>query len=71
MKPEFEFGNAAQRLRTQPSDAQLEPEVVEYLADWLGCLRMLAPADRGGDTCNWCGGNHALDIARVVNGSGR
>lgn len=70
MKPEIEFGNAAQRLRTQP-DAQLEPEVVEYLADWLGCLPMLDPSERGGDKCGWCGSNHALDIARVVNGTGR
>ena len=70
MKPESELANAAQRLRAKP-DAQLEPEVTEYLADWLGCLKMLDPSDRGGDTCNWCGSNHALDIARVVNGTGR
>ena len=70
MKPEIEFGNAAQRLRAKP-DAPLEPAAVEYLADWLGCLKMLDPSERGGDKCAWCGANHALDIARVVNGTGR
>jgi len=70
MKPEIEFGNAAQRLRTNP-DAPLEPEVVEYLADWLGCQKMLDPSERGGDKCSWCGTDHALQIARVVNGTGR
>jgi hypothetical protein len=70
MKPEIEFANAARRLRTQPN-AHLDPAVVEYLAEWLGCLPMLAPSERGGDKCGWCGDNHALAIARVVNGSGR
>ncbi|WP_069769754.1 hypothetical protein [Streptomyces sp. LUP30] len=70
MKPETEFANAARRLRANP-DAQLEPEVVEYLADWLGCLPMLDPSERGGDECGWCGTNHALQIARVVNGTSR
>jgi hypothetical protein len=69
MKPEIEFGNAAQRLGKP--DAQLPPEAVEYLADWLGCLKMLDPSERGRDNCGWCGNNHALDIARVVNGTGR
>lgn len=70
MKPEIEFTNAAQRLRIQP-DAQLEPEVAEYIADWLGCLAMLDPAERGGDKCGWCSGNHALAIASGVNGGRR
>lgn len=70
MKPEIEFANAAQRLRTNP-DAPLDSAVMEYLADWLGCLPMLDPAERGGDKCGWCGANHALDIARVVSGTGR
>lgn len=70
MKPEIEFANAAQHLRIRP-DAPLDPEVVGYLADWLGCLPMLDSSERGGDKCGWCGSNHALDIARVVNGSGR
>ena len=70
MKPEIEFDNAAQRLRAKP-DAPLDAEVVEHLADWLGCLKMLDPSERGGDKCGWCEANHALDIARVVNRSGR
>lgn len=70
MKPEIEFTNAAQRLRTQPA-AQLEPEAVEQVGDWLGCLAMLDPSDRGGDECAWCGANHALMIARAVNGGRR
>ncbi|MFE9286641.1 hypothetical protein [Streptomyces olivaceus] len=70
MKPEIEFSNAAQRLRTQP-DAPQDPEVMEQVADWLGCQAMLDPEDRGGDTCTWCDGNHALLIARAVNGGRR
>lgn len=70
MEPDIEYGKAAQRLRTQ-SDAQLEPEAVEQIGDWLGCLAMLDPADRGGDECGWCGSNHALAIARAVNGGRR
>lgn len=70
MKPEIEFAKATQRLRAKP-DAPLEPEVVECLADWLGCLEMLDPSERGGDKCGWCGADHALQIARVVNGTGR
>lgn len=70
MKPEVEFDNAAQRLRATP-DTPLEPEVAEHLADWLGCLKMLDPSERGGDKCAWCDANHALDIARAVNGSRR
>jgi hypothetical protein len=69
MRPDTELTNAARRLRTKP-DIALDPEVVEYLADWLGCLPMLDPSERG-DDCGWCGNNHALTIARVVNGSGR
>ncbi|OUD03346.1 hypothetical protein [Streptomyces swartbergensis] len=70
MKPEIEFSNAAQRLRTA-SDTPLEADVVQYVGDWLGCLAMLDPSERGGDTCGWCGSNHALDIARTVNGGRR
>lgn len=70
MKPEIEFSNAAQRLRTQP-DVPQDPEVVEQVADWLGCLAMLAPEGRGGDSCGWCNSNHALLIARAVNGGRR
>jgi hypothetical protein len=69
MKPEIEFGNATQRLGSP--DAQLPPEAIAHLADWLGCLEMLDPSDRGGDTCGWCGSDHALDIARAVNGTSR
>lgn len=70
MRPDTELTNAARLLRTKP-DTPLGPEVVEHLADWLGCLPMLDPSERGGDECGWCGGNHALTIARVVNGTGR
>lgn len=70
MKTETEIANAARRLRTQPN-ATLGPEIVEHLADWLGCLPLLDPSERVGDDCGWCGNNHALAIARAVNGGGR
>ncbi|MFF4791806.1 hypothetical protein ACFY2M_19055 [Streptomyces sp. NPDC001276] len=38
----------------------------ELLADWLGCLAMLDPSERSSDICGWCGGNHALAIARTI-----
>ena len=63
-----ELGRAADRLRMQPADVQL---AAEHLTDWLGCLQMLDPSEWGGDKCGWCSGNHALDIARAVNGGRR
>lgn len=74
-----ELGTAADFLRSATFQGAMTatPAVAallrarESLADWLGCLATLAPDDHSGDTCNWCGANHALDIARAVNGSGR
>lgn len=65
---------AAERLRTArftgamtntPTGAALL-RVREPLADWLGCLAALDPAERGGDTCGWCGNNHAETVARAI-----
>jgi hypothetical protein len=70
MKPETEFSNAAKRLHTSPA-AEIDQEVAELVGDWLGCLAMLAPSERNGDQCGWCDSNHALDIARAVNGGRR
>lgn len=70
MRPETQFSNAADRLRLR-SDEETDREVAELVADWLGCLAMLDPSERGGDECGWCSSNHALDIARAVNGGRR
>lgn len=70
-----ELAAAADKLRpSSPAVAahtvavKLPPTAAEYLADWLGCLAMLDPSERGGDECGWCGGNHALAVARALNG---
>lgn len=47
--------------------AAMSPTVGAAVADWLGCLAMLNPAERGGDACGWCGADHALTIARALN----
>lgn len=46
--------------------AAMHPSVGKALADWLGCLSVLDPSERGGDKCGWCGGNHALAVARAL-----
>jgi hypothetical protein len=51
--------------------AAMGPAVGVAVADWLGCMAMLDPAERGGDECGWCGIDHALTIARTVNGTTR
>lgn len=48
--------------------AAMSPTVGAAVADWLGCLAMLDPSERGGDACGWCGVDHALTIARALNG---
>lgn len=47
--------------------AAMGPTVGAAVADWLGCLAMLDPSERGGDKCGWCGIDHALTIARALN----
>lgn len=64
-----ELGTAAGTLRNPA--AAMNPAISLAVADWLGCLAMLDPSEHGGDTCGWCGGNHALTIARTVNGATR
>jgi hypothetical protein len=60
-----ELGTAADKLRAHA--AAMNPTAVTAVADWLGCMAMLDPAERGGDECGWCGVDHALTIARVLN----
>ena len=59
------FAAATERGNTAP----LHPRIVTLLADWLGCLSALEPAERAGDDCGWCSGNHADSIARAVLGT--
>lgn len=47
--------------------AVMNPAVGLALADWLGCLAMLDPSERGGPDCGWCGTDHATTIARALN----
>lgn len=47
--------------------AAMQPTVGAAVADWLGCMAMLDPAERGGAVCGWCGIDHALTIARALN----
>lgn len=65
-----ELGTAADTLRKLAKHATATaPAVTLALADWLGCLAMLDPSEHGGNECGWCGGNHALAVARTVNGT--
>ena len=48
--------------------ATLHPGVAVALADWLGCLAVLDPSERGGVVCGWCGADHAAVVAAVVLG---
>jgi hypothetical protein len=59
-----ELGTAADKIRAHA--AAMSPTVGAAVADWLGCLAMLDPAERGGDECGWCGSNHALTVARAI-----
>lgn len=72
-----ELATAAEKLRpSSPAVAahtiavHLHPSVADALADWLGCLAMLDPTEQGGTECGWCGSNHALTVARAINGGG-
>ncbi|MDX3714391.1 hypothetical protein PV733_36800 [Streptomyces europaeiscabiei] len=47
--------------------AAMHPGVGAALADWLGCLAMLDPTERGGDECGWCSANHPAAVARAIN----
>lgn len=62
-----ELGTAADTLRAHA--AAMNPTAVTAVADWLGCVAMLDPAERGGDECGWCGVDHALTVARALNGT--
>lgn len=78
-----EFATAAELLRTARFTGAMTatPAVAvivrarQPLTEWLGCLAMLTPAERkaerDGDRCGWCGVDHALDIARALNGGTR
>ncbi len=73
-----ELAAAAEALRpSSPAVAahtvavRIPPAAAEALADWLGCLAVLDPAERGWPECGWCGTNHALTIARALTGETR
>ncbi|MFJ7297631.1 hypothetical protein [Streptomyces collinus] len=72
--PANELSVAAETLRpSSPAVAahtvavRIPPAAADALADWLGCLAVLDPSERGGDECGWCGTNHALAVARAIN----
>lgn len=57
---ELGFGADALRATAHP-----HPSVTEAVADWLGCMAMLEPADRHRAECGWCGGEH-LDLITLA-----
>ncbi|MFC9700884.1 hypothetical protein ACFTWD_09355 [Streptomyces sp. NPDC056943] len=62
------FQAARETLRVSVGDTTVAIPVTaaEAIADWLGCLSVLDPAEYGGQICAWCSSDHADTITRKL-----